>query len=292
MKTSKIKWGIFLLMGFIVFTSFGPGKKKPVKAPNGYVFVPMGTCMIDSNKVTIQAFFMSKTEVTNKQYRTFLADLKASGDMEAYKKALPDTTKWQMNNNSYNQPMVELYFHHPAYDNYPVVNVSREGAEMYCQWLTKKYEAVNGPQKYAFRLPQREEWIWAARGGLKLAPYPWGGPYLRNSKGCYLCNFRTLNERHITYNYEKQQYELVPHAAESFSEDGAFQTIITGHYAPNNYGLFDMSGNIAEMVQQNGIVVGGSWMSPGADVRIESVAPYTGPSPTVGFRPVMTYLGE
>lgn len=292
MKTNKIKWGIFLLAGFIVFTSFGPGKNKTVKAPDGFAFVPMGTCEIDSTSVSIQAFFMSKTEVTNKQYRTFLADLKASGDMEAYKKALPDTTKWQMDNNSYNQPMVENYFSHPAYDNYPVVNVSREGAEMYCLWLTKKYEQANGPQKCAFRLPQREEWIWAARGGLQLAPYPWGGPYLRNSKGCYLCNFRTLNERHITYNYEKQQYELVTEAAESFSEDGGFHTIITGHYAPNDYGLFDMSGNVAEMVQQNGIVVGGSWMSPGADVRIESVAPYTGPSPTVGFRPVMTYLGE
>jgi formylglycine-generating enzyme required for sulfatase activity len=292
MKTNKVTWVIFLLAGFIVFSSFAPGKKKTAKAPEGYVFVPMGTCQIDSNDVSIQAFFMSKTEVTNKQYRTFLADLKAKGDMDAYKKALPDTTKWQMDANSYNQPMVENYFSHPAYDNYPVVNVSREGAEMYCQWLTKKYEAENGPQKCAFRLPQREEWIWAARGGLKMIPYPWGGPYLRNSKGCYLCNFRTLNERHITYNYEKQQYELVPHAAESFSEDGAFQTIITGHYAPNDYGLYDMSGNVAEMVAQSDVVVGGSWMSPGADVRIESVAPYSGPAPTVGFRPVMTYLGE
>ena len=116
------------------------------------------------------------------------------------------------------------------------------------EYITKKYEEENGPQKCAFRLPQREEWIWAARGGLQLAPYPWGGPYLRNAKGCYLCNFRTLNERHITYNYEKQQYELVTEAAESFSEDGAFQTIITGHYAPNDYGLYDMSGNVWQFV--------------------------------------------
>jgi len=292
MKTNKVKWVVFLLTGFMVFSSFAPGKKKPVKAPEGYVFVPMGSCQIDSNNVSIQAFFMSKTEVTNKQYRNFLAYLKAKGDMEAYKKALPDTAKWQMDANSYNQPMVENYFSHPAYDNYPVVNVSREGAEMYCQWLTIRYEAENGPQKCAFRLPQREEWIWAARGGLKMVSYPWGGPYLRNSKGCYLCNFRPLDERHITYNYEKQQYELIPQAADSYAEDGAFQTIITGHYAPNDWGLYDMTGNAAEMVSQSDIVVGGSWMSPGADVRIESVAPYSGPAPTVGFRPVMTYLGE
>ena len=292
MKTRKIHLIVLLIAVSAMLSAFVPGKNKPVKSPDGFAFIPMGTCEIDSTSVSIQAFFMSKTEVTNKQYRSFLTDLKASGDMQAYQKALPDTTKWLMNNNSYNQPMAELYFRHPAYDNYPVVNISREGAEMYCKWLTKKYEEKNGPQKCAFRLPQHEEWIWAARGGLTMVPYPWGGPYLRNSKGCYLCNFRTLNERHITYNYEKQQYELISDAAESFSEDDAFQTMITGHFAPNNYGLYDMSGNVAEMVQQSGIVVGGSWMSPGADVRIESVAPYTGPAPTVGFRPVMTYLGE
>lgn len=292
MKTSLCVWTFLLISGAFVFSSFSSAKKKPVKAPDGFVFVPMGTCQIDEDTMSIQAFFMSKTEVTNKQYRTFLADLKASGDMDNYKKALPDTARWQMSENCFNQPMVEHYFSHPAYDNYPVVNISREGAELYCQWLTKKYEAVHGPQKCAFRLPQREEWIWAARGGLTLIPYPWGGPYLRNSKGCYLCNFRTFDERHITYNHDKQKYELVPDADDSFTQDGGFHTIITGHYSPNDYGLYDMSGNVAEMVQQSDIVVGGSWMSPGADVRIESVAPFSGPAPTVGFRPVMTFLGD
>jgi len=292
MKSINIRVIVLLLMGVFVLTSFVPGKKKIVKAPEGFVFIPSGTTNIDEDSVSVQAFFMSQKEVTNKQYRTFLADLKASGDLEGFRTALPDTAKWQMDKNSYNQPMVENYFSHPAYDNYPVVNISRKGAELYCMWLTKKYEAEHGPQKCEFRLPLREEWVWAARGGLKLCQYPWGGPYLRNSKGCYLCNCRPLDSKHITYNCETSNFEVIPEAAESFSEDGAFHTIIVGHYAPNDWGLYDMSGNVAEMVQQNGIVVGGSWMSPGYDVRVESTAPFNGPAPTIGFRPVMTYLGE
>jgi formylglycine-generating enzyme required for sulfatase activity len=58
-------------------------------------------------------------------------------------------------------------------------------------------------------------------------------------------------------------------------------------YDPNPYGLYNMNGNIAEMVTDSSIAVGGCWNSPGYDVRNESVMPFDKPSIFVGFRPVV-----
>ncbi len=282
---------LFLLALAVVFGAAVNKKKFKVKEPKGFAFVPMGTVMYDEDTMSVQAFFMQTTEVTNIQYRTFLNDLKAKGDMEAYEKAMVDSTKWRFPN-AYQEPMVTYYFRHPAYDQYPVVNVSREGAELYCKWLSDKYKEENPDVCCDFRLPYRAEWIMAARGGYLNSPYPWGGPYLRNSKGSYMCNFNPLGAENIHKNQETGEYEIVSAETNGYIEDGALSTMIVGHYKPNEYGLFDMSGNVAEMVQEDGICVGGSWKSPGYDVQVESVVKFTEANPMVGFRPVMTYLGR
>ena len=102
--------------------------------------------------------------------------------------AFPDTLVWVRDfSYSYNEPMTRNYFWHPAFDDYPVVGVTWDQANAFSAWRTKfwedyrtqKGEVINDP----FRLPTEQEWEYAARGGKKLAPYPWGGPYLRNTKG-------------------------------------------------------------------------------------------------------------
>jgi sulfatase modifying factor 1 len=77
-----------------------------------------------------------------------------------------------------------------------------------------------------FRLPSEEQWEWAASGGRTQSPYPWGGPYIVNKKGCYLANFK-------------------PNRG-NYSADGGLYTVRADAYWPNDYGLYNMSGNVAE----------------------------------------------
>ena len=296
MKRSKIKWGVFLFMGFIVFSSLGPGKKKPVKTPDGFAFIPMGTTIVGKDTVLVQAFWISKTEVTNKDYREFLADLKASGDVDAYNKALPDTLQWR-DKLAYNEPYVEFYFRHPAYNDYPVVNISRAQAKMYCVWLTKKMRETYGENINDVRLPYREEWVMAARGNDPYAVYSWTTAVkTKQKKGCLYGvpgNYLNIGAESIHFNDSTGKYEIgVPeNGIAGYINDAADITAPVLSYWPNSYGLYNMSGNVAEMVQQKNIVVGGSWRSPGFDVRVESTAPFSGPCTDVGFRPVITYTG-
>ncbi|MFA5417376.1 MAG: SUMF1/EgtB/PvdO family nonheme iron enzyme [Bacteroidales bacterium] len=144
----------------------------------------------------------------------------------------PDTLSWIHDYTySFNDPMTEKYFWHPAYDNYPVVGVNWKQARAFCVWRTEFLNAhlrsKKGEVELAeFRLPTEAEWEWAARGGYALNPFPWGGPYTRNEKGCFLANFKPERGNYIG--------------------DGGLRTVIAAHYPPNDWGLYDMAGNVAE----------------------------------------------
>lgn len=299
MKPGKIHLFAMLIAGSALLSAFVPGKNKPIKTPEGFVFIPMGTTSIGSDTFSVQAFWMSKTEVTNKDYREYLVDLKASGDMEAYNKALPDTLQWR-DKLAYNEPYVEYYFRHPAYNDYPVVNISRAQAEMYCVWLTKKMREAYGENINDVRLPYREEWVLAARGNDPSAVYSWiTAIKTKHKKGCLSGvpgNFFNIGAESIHFNDSTGEYEIFQssygNGIAGSINDAADITAPAQSYWPNSFGLYNMSGNVAEMVQQSGIAVGGSWKSTGYDVRIESIQKFDGPCTTVGFRPVITYTGK
>jgi len=146
----------------------------------------------------------------------------------------PDTLCWARDfTYSFNDPMVNMYFWHPAYDNYPVVGVTWQQARAFCVWRTQKLNNWLTAQEMMwvqdFRLPTEAEWEYASRGDLKHSPYPWGGPYIRNSAGCMLGNFKPMRGRYF--------------------DDGGFYPVKAYSYNPNGYGLYCMSGNVAEWTE-------------------------------------------
>lgn len=143
----------------------------------------------------------------------------------------PDTLCWIADfTYSFNEPLTTMYFWHPGYDNYPVVGVTWKQATAFSIWRTQylnnALSARGEPWVHDFRLPLESEWEYAARGGLDHSMYPWGGLYTRNREGCFLANFKPLRG--------------------NYADDGGLTTVGVGTYQPNEFGLYDMAGNVAE----------------------------------------------
>jgi len=144
----------------------------------------------------------------------------------------PDTTVWIKDfNYSYNDPMHQNYFWHEAFADYPVVGVTWDQARAFCNWRTKKRnDYLRSKQGAAlvpyFRLPTEAEWEYAARGGLDFGKFPWGGPYTTSDRGCFLANFKPVRG--------------------DYAVDGALYTMEAKSYNSNDYGLYNMAGNVSE----------------------------------------------
>ncbi len=128
--------------------------------------------------------------------------------------------------------MVIGYFNHPSYDEYPVVGVTWEQANAFCVWRTRLFQSVaaqrNQPynSRLSYSLPTEAQFEYAARGGNVKTKYPWGGPYIRNAKGCMQANFKV--------------------GRGNYSDDGGLYTVNVHSYFPNDYGLYNMAGNVSE----------------------------------------------
>ena len=213
----------------------------------------------------------------------------------------PDTTVWIKDfTYSYNEPMHNDYFSHPAYQDYPVVGVSWNQAVAFCNWRTNfknGYQRDKGePNVSRFRLPNEGEWEYAARGGIPSGTYPWGSPYLLNDRACFLANFKPLRG--------------------DYAVDQAVYTVEAKSYLPNDYNLYNMAGNVAEWTNSSynsggyeyvsslnpsmalssepkKVVRGGSWKDVAYYLRVSSRDyEYSGTARSyIGFRTVQDYLG-
>lgn len=143
----------------------------------------------------------------------------------------PDSLVWVRDfAYAYNEPMAKQYFSHPSFVNYPVVGVSWKQATAFCEWRSNLLNSYligkKKPVEANFDLPSEAQWEWAARGGRAESKYPWGGPYIRNEKGCLLANFKP--------------------GRGNYAEDGGLYTVRADSYWPNDFGLYNMAGNVAE----------------------------------------------
>ncbi len=209
----------------------------------------------EQNEETLAELFLPETErfyrrkeidTRKLNFEYYWIDLKAAAQRENREQGMrdrsvfikkdvinvyPDTLAWMHDYAySYHEPLTKMYFWHPAYDDYPVVGVNWKQARAFCIWRTQLLNSYLADEGGAFvqdyRLPTESEWEYAARGGLELSPYPWGGPYIRNSRGCFLGNFKPMRG--------------------SYQDDGGVYTVKATSYWPNDYGLYCMAGNVSE----------------------------------------------
>lgn len=263
---------------------------------------PLSTSTEKTRKFTVNDFYMSKYEVSNSQWRAYVKDLKTNKGAEAANKALPDTSLWN-SKPLVNQVMSRYYYHHSSYADYPVVNITKEQAMDYCKWLKQQ---LQNDENFLFdsvevRLPTEIEWEYAAKGGRDYNKYPWGGPYVRNAKGRYLANFLVIPTDDVKKEGDKLEISL--DRDKLLTDSPRMAAIIPAPvdmYFENNFGLYQMGGNVAEFVLDNKLddnassqafTRGGSFIDPPYYMKCDSRDYYdqtSSASVSRGFRPVIT----
>jgi formylglycine-generating enzyme required for sulfatase activity len=255
---------IMILIGSVILiTAFTKGKEKS--------FLPPGTVQINDS------LFADETEISNFSWREFVDYNKqqfGSSSVE-YISSLPDTLVWRAPL-SYNEPYVLYYYSHPAYKDYPVVGISYEQAVHFCRWRTERVhafleikegkrkagdlnEAYTGKLKFEYRLPTKQEWEALALPGLDA----------KNKKE---------QKGQVKYNI------INTSSVASSTSDNADVTAPVYSYWPNKLGVYNVIGNVSELVAGKGIAKGGSWKTLKENLDIWKDEACTEPNSYTGFR--------
>ncbi|HIW86693.1 MAG TPA: SUMF1/EgtB/PvdO family nonheme iron enzyme [Candidatus Onthomorpha intestinigallinarum] len=285
--------------------------------PPGMVFIEGGAFVMGTTtdnvryewhnqpkRVTVSSFYMDECEVTNLDYREYLYWLNrvyGNDYPEVYQRALPDTLVWR-SKLGYNEPMVDYYFRHPSWSDYPVVGVSWVQASEYCNWRTdrvnekilvdngilemidpdqqgdnvfttdaylagqyegyvkedlpdlnpnsegyRKVKMEDGILLPRFRLPTEAEWEYAALSLVgntvderivERRIYPWNGHIVRTAEKKYYGQ--------MLANFKRSRGDAMGVA--SALNDHWEYTAPVMFYFPNDYGLYNMAGNVSEWV--------------------------------------------
>lgn len=251
----------FLLLGF----SNTENIKKKEKTPSGTVRLN-------------DSLFIDKTEVGNMHWMEFMYWLEmVSKDSIGYQSNELDTLVWNNILDGEYSRFTEYYHRHPSYNNFPVVGLSYEQATWFCEWRSKmvneRYEKEPSAnpfpgKKYSYRLPTINEWEIAAANKLNVLEYPFGAINTKiGGKGKYVPAFNCVYDS--AYRKKHREYDL---------------TLPLTAYLKNNYGCYNMIGNVSEMVSTKGIAKGGNFLLPLDSCKINMEQHYTKPEAWLGFR--------
>lgn len=226
-------------------------------------FTPPGTVQINDT------LFADETEITNiawLEYEMWNKGIYGSNSKE-HIASLPDTLVWR-EKLSNNEPYVQYYYRHVGYRNFPVIGISYEQAVAYCKWRTERVKTFLSIKKdfknqnFEYRLPTKAEWEKLAETSSNIL-----NNNGKNEKG--ICQLNCITP--------------LPNG-DCMRSDNADVTAPVKSYEKNHLGIYNMLGNVAEMVSEKGISKGGSWRSRLEECRVGKDQTYTKPNAWLGFR--------
>ncbi len=196
-----------------------------------------------TNKVSVNSYNINRFETTVDEFQSFYKATGLSTDK-------PDTDIWVTEfPYAYNDPVTRNYLTSPKFSHHPIVGITWEQAVRYCSWRTKKINDLLSKTGYevTIRLPSEDEWEMAALA-IKSAEsidndyirdvkfFPWGYDFFQKTgKGQFrfMCNSGGLS---TIYGYR----------IFILTEDTYMYTAPVKTFTPNDFGLYQMAGNVAE----------------------------------------------
>jgi formylglycine-generating enzyme required for sulfatase activity len=221
-------------------------------------------------------FYMSKYKTSLYLYHAFLEDICMSDPKTCEEAGFHYNDKYPEHQFGYHTQIAYLNWTGPIGESFPVSDITYEGAQQFCLWLTKKYSEFK-KRKYknaVFRLPSSNEWTYTAQGGAKeKTRFPWQGelPY-------YYPAHDTARRYYVRY-------------MGSFDTTNGYfwgPSQVNSGYA-NKFGIINVCGSVSEMVLEKGLYKGGCTVD-----KTENIGIYAPQEPNrkdpdffIGFRVAM-----